>query len=82
MSEWLSLKVSKNPQFRISVPKKVVPLATRRNRIKRLIREALRLNNFFFDSAAKPIIKVQSFPEHLNLKQVEQALKRAIATST
>ncbi|HNR06618.1 MAG TPA: ribonuclease P protein component [Saprospiraceae bacterium] len=30
-------------RFAISVPKKIAPLATRRNRIKRLIREAYRL---------------------------------------
>lgn len=35
----------KNPgvRFAVSVPKKIAPLATRRNRIKRLIREAYRL---------------------------------------
>lgn len=30
-------------RFAVSVPKKIAPLATRRNRIKRLIREAYRL---------------------------------------
>ena len=45
---WLSLKVQDrsdsrpHPVLYISIPKKVVPLATRRNRVKRLLREALK----------------------------------------
>ena len=48
---WLSLKVLNKekpaPVLLISVPKKIVSLATRRNRIKRLIREVFRKEVFF-----------------------------------
>jgi ribonuclease P protein component len=42
--DWLALKVVDAPSGAVffSVPKKVVRLATRRNRLKRLLREAVR----------------------------------------
>ena len=51
---WLSLTVGSalerslrhENRVLISVPKKIVPLATQRNRIKRLIREAVRQDAF------------------------------------
>ena len=51
VSGWLSLKISNKPgpesqpqkaSLLVSIPKKTVRLATRRNRLKRLIREAFR----------------------------------------
>ena len=46
---WLSLKVLDSPQgcILISVPKKVVPRAVDRNRLKRLIRESVRRDAYF-----------------------------------
>ena len=62
-SSWLSLKISdpSNPSLGIksgifiSVPKKIVALATERNRLKRLIREAAR------GGAGKSILKNRGY---------------------
>lgn len=69
----------------MSVPKKRIPLAVNRNRIKRLIREAWRLNKYQL---------YQAFPEdkrlHLffiftgipnpDFQQIEQSIQKAIDT--
>ena len=82
---WLDLKVSergaarssspKAPYF-ISVPKRVVNLATRRNRIKRLIREAVRKSAL--DPGPDKIFTWQVVklpPDNLGLQSVVQTLK-------
>ena len=82
MESWLSLTISgKNGSeitsgkatFLIAVPKKVLPLATRRNRMKRLIREAVR-GDVFFDSQKVYTFKVRSAPKILNLGIVQKVV--------
>jgi RNase P protein component len=51
----------------------VVPLATRRNRIKRLIREAVR-GSAFFEAEKVYTFKVRKFPEDLNLALVRKEI--------
>ena len=76
MEQWLSLTVydekepkgkSPKPFFLISVPKKVVSQAVRRNRIKRVLREALK-NETFFKEKKVYVFKVLRSPEKVNLK--------------
>ena len=70
---WLSLKVSIKeksvPVLLISVPKKIVSLATRRNRLKRLIREVFR-QEAFFDQDKVYQFRVIRNPGDLGLKEV------------
>lgn len=89
---WLFLKVSeKDPlkfnkkafggergrtTFFISVPKKLVPLATRRNRIRRLIREAVRHDPFFSAVDSRYEFKVSSSPGDPGLPEVKAALQK------
>jgi len=82
-ANWLSLKVLENaskkppakPQIHISVPKKIVPLATRRNRIKRLIREAVRKEAFFGDAGKVYLFRVLRAPaEKLDLWDVKKLI--------
>ncbi len=77
---WLIFKVSeKEPRrtsFFISVPKKVVPLSTRRNRIRRLIREAVRLDPYFSASGMFYEFKVTSAPADPGLGDVKAALQK------
>ena len=87
MSHWLSLSVSEREPFEISppktkvfisVPKRVVKLATRRNRIKRLVREAVRKNSFFCDHQKVYLLRVLSFVPHLDLNQTDNAIRELI----
>jgi len=77
--------------LRISVPKKVVRLATRRNRIKRLIREAWRVGApacrtgrygqtpLQKDSNKVYAFRVEKMPsEELGLKDVQAAIKNLL----
>ena len=80
---WLFLKISEKDPKRnqkkdlfISVPKKIVPLATRRNRLRRLIREAVRHDPFFLESGALFEFKVTSFSKEPDLSEVKAALKK------
>ncbi len=75
MERWLSLTVSEEkdtrgkaekPFFLISIPKKIVNQAVRRNRIKRVLRETLR-NRPFFEKKVY-VFKVLRSPEELSLK--------------
>jgi ribonuclease P protein component len=79
---WLSLKllgrasgtrIAKKARPMISIPKKVAPLAVTRNRVKRLIREAVRLTG---DPAPKKkyCFRVHRIPEKLNLEIVQKAV--------
>ena len=73
---WLSLKVlPKTPaRLLISVPKKVVPLATQRNRLKRLIRETVRLDRYFDKQPGVYHFRVGRFPGPLGLEEVRRVV--------
>ena len=78
--EWLSFKVSKKlakqkPKVLISVPKRIVPRATKRNRIKRLIREVVRKESFFGREQTIFIIKVNALAFPLTLEKVRQQIQ-------
>ena len=82
MESWLSLtisgkdsseKTSAKAVFFIIVPKKVVKLATKRNRVKRLIREAVR-GDGFFEKEMVYRFKVKKFPEILDLGSVQKTI--------
>ena len=57
----------------ISIPKKVIRLAVRRNRIKRVLREALR-NKVFFEKNKIYVFKVLRSPEKVNLESARLAI--------
>ncbi|MBI2095399.1 MAG: ribonuclease P protein component [Candidatus Omnitrophica bacterium] len=79
---WLSLRISATgdakagggPRFFISVPRKVVRLATERNRIKRLIREAVRLDPGFGTGGKVFYFSVRKKPARPNLEDVRKEL--------
>ena len=82
MERWLSLTVldrknpenrGKTPPFFISVPKKIVRRAVRRNRIKRVLREALRHETLLQDGKTYTF-KVVKAPETVDLKVAKQAV--------
>ena len=82
MERWLSLTVSegKNPDmsatrglFFISVPKKVVNKAVRRNRIKRVLREALR-HEVQLPAGKVHVFRVMRAPEGVDLKMAKQVV--------
>ena len=66
--------------LRISVPKKIVRLATRRNRIKRLIREAWRLGAPLSKNPGKVyLFRVEKMPARdLGLKDAQSAVKNLL----
>ena len=77
---WLSLKVARRPEQTrpevfISIPKKAVPLAVKRNRLKRLIREAVRGDDFFKAPGQVYVLRAGAFPGPVKL----DAVKRTIA---
>ncbi len=82
---WLSLKVRwvadpkdahrRQPVF-ISIPKKAVPLATSRNRLKRLIREAIRKDVFFQDKRRVYWMRVIREIKGLKLGDVRAVLEK------
>ena len=71
---WLTLKVQlapdrrSSPRFLLVIPKKVVRLATKRNRLKRLLRESLRTSAL--DPEKSYIFKVETFPGELKQPEV------------
>ena len=76
---WLSLKISQgpdsDPRFRknrilISIPKKAVALSTRRNRLRRLIKEAVRHDVFFKDVTKNYFFRVTKLPDIKSLKLI------------
>lgn len=83
MKRWLSLKVqnarpskTRPAQGRvfISVPKRVVRLAVERNRIRRVLREAIRLGGYF--ASDKVVwLRVLEKPALTSLRQADEALK-------
>lgn len=82
---WLSLRVLQKGTFikrpgktplLFSIPKKVVPLAVKRNRLKRLIREAVRQEAFFKGSEDRVYwFRVFKAPQVLDLNGVKQTIK-------
>jgi ribonuclease P protein component len=63
--------------LRISVPKKIVRLAVRRNRVKRLIREATRKDGAFAGPKLYSF-RVHSLPERLTLPEVRAAVEKCL----
>ena len=88
-SGWLSLKIlekaagqsrgAKKALVYISIPKRVVGLVTGRNRIKRLIREATRRENWVNDTGKVYTFRVHKFPEKLNLDEVKKTITELMA---
>ena len=84
LKDWLSLKIlaasptvkRRLPLLLISVPKKTVSLATKRNRIKRLIREAFRQESGFYPDKDY-FFRVTQNPSGVGLKEVKEAIGRA-----
>ena len=90
---WLSLKIQEKPiagndsvvgaglkpapTLLISVPKKTVRLATRRNRLKRLIREAFRKKNDL-EMGKAYIFQVKQNPGDPGLKEVQEVMDRLV----
>lgn len=78
MERWLSLTVlnnpsSETPRVYISVPKRAVKLAVKRNRIKRVLREAVRLDPFFGKTKIYRL-RVSEMPRQIDLKEAQKAL--------
>ena len=85
--DWLCLKISRKLDSKpgpekvsvfISVPKRVVALATQRNRIKRLIREAVRQDLFFGSREKAYFFRVTRAPDvkTLGLREVKAVVER------
>ena len=81
---WLSLKISENaasqnrglkPGVFISVPKKTVSLATKRNRLRRLVREAVRVDDYFKRANKVYYFRVHRWPGDLALQDVIEKIK-------
>lgn len=79
---WLSLRVSNKTESErhsfkssllISIPKKIVHLATRRNRIKRLLREVYRKEDLFEPGKIYEFRVIRQ-PEYLDLKEVKKSV--------
>ncbi len=86
---WLSLKCQEKPRsmvsvekasLLISIPKKVVFLATERNKIKRLIREAFR-HRMSLNSKKAYLFRVVRYPGNVGLREINDAMDTAIAHS-
>ncbi len=67
---------SAKPSIFISIPKKVIPLATARNRIKRLIREAMRKNPYLNDPRKVYFFKVVKAPLRPSLAEVQSFIQK------
>lgn len=66
---------SEKPQVLISVPKRIVRLATARNRLKRMIREAVREDIFFKDRQKIYCLYVLKNIERLKTQDVRKSLE-------
>ncbi len=77
--EWLTLKVLPKTMgkraFVISIPRKIVPLATKRNRIKRLLREAIRQDPHFKLKGKFFSFRVHQFPGPVALADVKKVIQ-------
>ena len=83
MERWLSLKVleSAGPQASsgrarvlISIPKRTVKLAVMRNRLKRVLREAIRRDPFFEDGRSYRL-QVREMPKKVGLDAARATLE-------
>lgn len=78
--DWLELRIKdRAPQSRtgpvkIAIPKRVVRLSTRRNRIRRLIREVTRLDPRFDDGRKEYTFYVRTQPDKPGLGMVRSAV--------
>ena len=88
---WLLLKTQlrdttrkhiRGASFIFVIPKKTVRLATQRNRIKRLIREAARGEEHFKDTSRTYWFRVVERPEVLDLHEIKQAVRRLVSGGT
>ena len=80
---WLTLKIfprqtsekrSVKPSWLFSVPKKIIKQAVRRNRIKRLLREAIREDDYFSDMDKAYFFSVKKAPGRMMLVDVKHAV--------
>ena len=72
-----SINSLSNNRLGLIVPKKHVPLAVDRNKIKREIRDFFRCyikNNIFFENKFDVIVLAKSPAQHLNTKQLKKEL--------
>jgi|GEM_PF-2875661 len=85
---WLSLKVQDKPRsgndlhkalLLVSIPKKIVRLATRRNRLKRLLREAFRKESRLEPEKAY-LFRVMQNPGDLGLKETKNIMNGLISS--
>ena len=83
VKDWLSLKIQKSVipgrsfNLFISVPKKIVHLATERNRIKRLVREAFRKESSL-DSGKTYAFRVMNKPGAIGLNDVKNTMNQLL----
>ena len=78
MERWLSLTVLKSSpsepsRVLISIPKRAVKLAVRRNRLKRVLKEAVKKDPFFTKEKTYRL-KVLAWPKEAGLKEAQRAL--------
>ena len=82
---WISLRLirpaireaqPRRPFVTISIPKKVLRLATRRNRLKRLIKEAIRADGSFKEKDKFYAFVVMAYPGRVSLNDVKTALTK------
>lgn len=79
MERWLSLTVLKSSpsgkhRVLISVPKRAVKLAVHRNRLKRVLREAVRRDPYFTTEQVFRL-KVHESPKNIDLKLAQKTLE-------
>ena len=83
MEHWLSLKVlesplpdliNRPPKVYISIPKSTVKLAVTRNRLKRVLREAVK-RDCFFENDKVYRLRVNGRPKTMDLKTAQKILE-------
>ncbi len=75
---WLSLSQDpKTGPVKIVIPKKIIKLATRRNRLRRLIKEALRLGTHA-DPEKAFTFRVTKDPGEIGLAKAKEAMRSVL----
>ena len=77
MERWLSLTVSNlvtSKTVHISIPKRIVKRAVARNRVRRVLREAMKLDPFFREEKVY-ILKVLRLPKTVDLYMAKKAIE-------
>ncbi len=83
MEHWLSLKVlesplpdliNRPPKVYISIPKSTVKRAVMRNRLKRVLREAVKRDSFFENDKIYRL-RVNGLPKSVDLKTAQKVLE-------